>query len=640
MPRTSRSLLFAAALGVMTAGCTNLMARRAIERFSEGLQAQNLEQLKESSSKEFEQYALRQPEAIGDLKLLKVPTGEVEIVSVEKISEGEKKALVKIGKKDKAKELEYRLTLNDTTGRWVVDDVIMKQDSGIGMVERSVTEQMNLLLSCREFLDAWKGGSRNEKLAYCAPELKSELEKLPPTWLHKLAEQVIGGGRNRTYRPDARMNNDKAVVVVPHPDGDLFLECRQSGDQWQITDLAVEPTSEDSTGIRSARKMASALNRSAEFLTAYAAENLESLKNTASPDFFEKCLSGADLSEVELPVPTLLSEKYEARQFPDRVELLLHGPQTTYMLTLKQIERDLEDGTKGAAVTRIDDVTLFENDGKEVKRLSALFLTQSVVSLYLDALRGRDITELKQLSSPDFNERVWDRPEATHFAIMPDPQIEDAAPEVISTVFRGDVSEVTLAVGDLPMTIVLTASRGWMVVDDVIMPAVGRPTSLKQNLEVMLSLHSFAMACGKGDLAELIRYSGDGLDRIVWRQLDETPGLTSQIVRPLLSEVLTVEISDPWIKVITSDGITAAETHLMREGSQIVVHDVVLISEASPEHRVELMGTLREMIAIGEIGPLAKRRRDIQQARGEIVEDAPVIQHADFTPIERSLYTE
>lgn len=651
MPRSSYWILFALALGLVVPGCTNLMARRAIERFSESLQAQNLDKLKATTSGEFDQMALRQPEALGDLKLLKIPTGDVKIEKVEKLEDGTKKVIAKIGDKKNPKEVEYRIALNRKTGRWVVDDIIMKQDSGKGIVEKSLTEQMNLLLCCREFLTAWKEGSRADKLAYCEPSLRSELETLPPTWLNKLAEEIVGNGRSKSYRPDARTTDDRSVVVIPHPDGDLFLEMKQSGDQWLVSDLAVEPSSKSVTGIRSARKIAKSLNRSAEFLTAYAAENREVLQQTSSRDFYEKCLSGADLKEIELPVPTLLSERYDARQFPDRVELILKGPQSTYMLTLKQIETDLVDGTKGNAETRIDDVTIFEKDGKEVKRFSAVFVTHSIVSLYLDALRSRELIQLKKMSSNDFNDRVWNRPEASHFAIMPEPEIASGEPEIISTVFRGDVSEVTLAVGDSPMTVVLTSSKGWMVVDDVIMPALNRPTSLKLNLEIQFSLHAFAAAAGRGSLPELIQYSADGLDRIVWRQLDQTPELAKKLVRPLMSEVVSVEMNDPWTKVTTSDGITQAEVFLIKEGTRYVVHDLVLVSEANPEHRVEWMATMRRMIADGEIGPLAKRRHDIQQARAELsVEQLPARPKAEsgtresekspvFEPIDRALYT-
>jgi len=326
------------------------------------------------------------------------------------------------------------------------------------------------------------------------------------------------------------------------------------------------------------------------------------------------------------------------------VELILKAPGSTYMLTLKQIESDLADGTKGDAETRVDDVTIFEKDGSEVKRFSAVFVTQSIVALYLDALRSRDVGQLKQMSSKDFNDRVWTRPEAGHFAIMPEPEIEDGEAETISTVFRGDVSEVTLAVGDRPMTIVLTAAQGWMVVDDVIMPAINRPTSLKHNLEIQFALHAFATAAGKDSLPDLIANSADGLDRIVWRQLDRTPEMTKKLVRPLMSEVISVELNDPWTKVRTSDGVTQAEVFLIKEGNRYVVHDLVLVSESNPEHRVEWLGTMRKMIADGDIGPLAKRRQEIQQARAELQTETPAQERPAnpkvFEPIERALYTE
>ncbi|SFH86312.1 hypothetical protein [Planctomicrobium piriforme] len=637
------SWILAAALTVCVApGCTGMFTKRAIERFAESMQAQNLDDLKGTTSEEFEQKALRQKDAAKGLKMLKIPTGKVEIVSVEEIEDGKRKALVKVGEKDKAKEVEYILT--KAKGGWVIHDVLLKQDSGGGQtVERSVTEQMDLLLTCRELLIAWREGQREEKLAFCDESLQTQLQPLPPAWFEKLAKEIAGPSQQSTFKPDARLNGEKAFVVVPHPQGSLFLELHQTETSWKLHDLAIEPSSKDSTGIRALSKVVAALNQSAQFLNAYGSKTQESLTKSTTRNF-KQCLTGADLDKIPLPVPTLLADAYEARQFTDgtqtvkRVELLLHDKDQTFMLTLREEEPLKEDGSKGLAEFRVDEVTLFEKGDKDVRRMSSVFLTHAVVHLYVAALRDRDMTKLKELSSSNFNDRVWNRPEASFFAIMPDPELAPGEMEVLSTVFRGDVSEVTVVQGETPMTLVLHMARGWMVVDDVLLPAMDRPTSLKENLEVLLTVQAFASAMHRKDLAALVRHSAEGLDRIAWRQLSEVPPVALQFQRPLMNEVTALQKFEGGTVVRTSDGNVLAEIKLVREGENFVVHDVMLIAKNNPEQRMELMPTLRQMIAEGSIGPAAQRRAALQQAAAEAIQQQAV-RKADFDPIDPAVYT-
>lgn len=650
MPVTSMTLrtsgiMALALLAVGLPGCTSMFSKRAIEQFAESLQQQDLDGLKAATSDEFREKALRQTDSARGLKMLKLPTGKVEIAEVEDLERGQRRVLVKVGEKGQQRELEYRLAHDGQRGRWVVDDVVMRQDSGGGnLVERSVTDQMNLLLSCRELLLSWKDGDRSEKLSFCDDGLRGELEKLPEPWLEKLSQEVAGSGRQGTFKPDARLSGDRAFVAVPHANGKMFLEMRDTGDRWLLHDLAVEPTARESTGIRSLTKMLTALNRSAEFLQAYGESNREKLETSATDSFYRQCLAGAPLNEVPLPVDALLKIPYDARQFTDgtesvrRMELLLKDQGRTYMLTLREVEQE-DSGSESDPPSRylVDEVTIFEADDKDVKRMSSLFLSRSVIQLYLAALRERDVKKLKELSSTDFNDRVWNRPEASHFVIMPEPVIAEGEAEIISTVFRGELSEITVAHGDVPMTLVLRTARGWMVIDDVLMPALDRPMSLKENLELELTLHAFAAAIHKGDLQELIRFSADGLDDRVWRQLAAPPELSQQLLRPMLSEVVEIRAGEPWTLVRTSDGKVQAEVKLVREGTRFVVHDVSLISAANPAERLDFTQVMRQQIAAGLTGRGAAVTPAVQQAAAESPRGG--VQQAVFEPIEPSVYS-
>lgn len=620
--------------------CTSLMARRAIVNFAESLESQDLEQLKVATSSNFEAKALRQPEALTDLKLLRFPKGDVRVVEIEPVDETTKVATVEIGEEENAKVLEYQLTLDHESGRWVVDDVILSQDDTTGReIQRSVTDQMDLLLTSRELLKDWSSAPRTVKLQHCTEELHAALSTIPPNWFNKATVESVGKGRSVTFRPEARLNGDHAVVVVPHEDGSLFIEFRKELNRWKAQNLAIESKSGEETQVRSLLVLAKTLNNAAKFLTTFADQNVAELEPYASPDFYSQSLQNGDISSVELPVALMIGDDYEAKQFADRTELLLEANGTTYMLTVRMVDLVNEDGTPGASEPRVDEVTIFDAAGSEVKKVSAMLLSSSVVDLYVDALRTRNLPQIRSMSSNDFNERVWKTEAAKHFAIMPYPEIEEGKTEVLSTVFRGDITEITVAQGNTPMTFILRLGEGWMVVDDVQMPAHDRPVSLKSNLEMLLPIHAFASAVHRNDVDGVIRHSSSALDQIVWKQLNYIPEISRQMVRPLMSEVIRIAPGESWMVVHTSDGMVSSEIKLTREGDHYVVHDVSLINETSPTQQFVFMKNIRQMIAAGHLLPKGAQPEQIVPVNAIQQQQATQpVQTTGFEPLPAEIY--
>ncbi len=628
--------------GLLTHGCTSFMARRAILDFADGLESQDFDQIRVATSNNFESKALRQPEALSDLKLLRFPKGDVRVVTLEAIDDDTKLATVEIGEGEHIQVVDYRLTLDRESGRWVVDDVILSQDDTTGQeIRRSVTDQMDLLLSCRELLKDWESAPRTVKLQHCTNELHAQLSTLPPNWFKLLTEQTVGTGRSITYRPEARLNGDHAVVVAPHPDGSLFVEFRKERNHWKVQNVAIEPRNDSETGVRSLLTLAQTLNHSAKFLTSFADNDTEQIANHASPDFYSQSLVSGDLSTITLPVAMLIADDYEANQYQDRTELLLESNGAMYMLTVRTVDLPSEDGTAGLSEPRVDELTIFEPDGSEVKKVSAMLLSSSVVDIYIEALRTRDLEKIRSMSSNDFNDRVWRTDAAKYFKIMPYPQIDPGETEVISTVFRGDITEITVAQGNTPMTMVLRLSEGWMVVDDVLMPAHDRPVSLKSNLELILPIHGFASGINRGDVNEVARYSARGLDQMIWRQLNYIPEISRELVRPLMSEVIRVRLGESGVIVHTSDGMISSEITMTREADLYVVHDVSLVNEASPSKQFRFLQSVRQLIAAGQLLPKGAKQYPVIQASGTIAQpqaDSNVHPSA-FEPISPAVYS-
>lgn len=613
--------MLAACLCLLAPGCTNLTTRRAILNFADSLESQDLEQIRVATSKEFKQKALRQPEALADLKALRVPQGDISIVAVENISDTVKLAKVEIGRDEKAKVVEYRLALDRESGRWLVDDVILGVGDSTGReIRRSVTEQMNLILSCREFLKDWESAPRTVKLQYCTEELHAELSTLPPVWFKKVTEDFVGSGRSASFRPEARVNGNKAMLVAPHPQGSLYIDFHKLGDQWKVQNLTLELRGSGDPEQRSLVTTSQELNLVVKFLTSFADADLDRLARYATPNFYSQSLKHGELKAVSLPVSSLIAAEYESKRHHDRTELLLEADGSTYMLSLLR-DAGQEGQASQVSGTRVEEVTIFEADGKQVKRISALLLSNSVVDLYVEALRTRNVKELRNMSSNDFNDRVWRTPIAKHFQIMPYPYISAEETETITTVFRGDVTEVTISQGDRPMTFILRLGDGWMVVDDVLFPQPDRPLSLKENLELMLPLHAVASGISRGDVELVSNYSGNSLNQIVWRQLNYIPDVSRELVRPLTGEVVRIAQQDGWVVVQTSDGVVSADVRLAREGQRYVIHDVVLTNEASPSRQFAFLQNMRQMIATGQVRPKGvNRRSEIQQVSGTLQE--------------------
>jgi len=240
---------------------------KAIQQFVTALESRNLNELRTSTSPNFQQKALRLTEALDDFQILNLPDGEVSVVKVEDVvvenggSPTHKRVTVEMGQRKR--KLLYSLVRNPKTDDWVVDDVYVRQRRKGLTATKSVTEQMDLLLTVREFLAAWTDGAREDVLAVTAPELRELLNKLPPTYLARLTTRIVGSAkRAQQGRPEAQLDEDVAVVRLPRPSGSLMLSMKLLDGQWKIRDAAVEAPSEEDT-VPSVRKLAAAAGATA-----------------------------------------------------------------------------------------------------------------------------------------------------------------------------------------------------------------------------------------------------------------------------------------------------------------------------------------------------------------------------------------
>ena len=101
--------------------------------------------LKASASDSFDNKALRRDkdslEALKNLPLH--PEEKITIVKVEDVSNTKKKVVVTTEKTHR--KMQYNLVRDEKSSKWVVDDIIVRQNRKDVTAAKSVTEQMDLL---------------------------------------------------------------------------------------------------------------------------------------------------------------------------------------------------------------------------------------------------------------------------------------------------------------------------------------------------------------------------------------------------------------------------------------------------------------------------------------------------------------
>jgi len=588
MLRTFIRLVLPLAFVVYALGCAHFIETQAINRFTEALDSDDLLALKTSSSSSFEQKALRLTESLDDFEILNLPEGKTSVVNVEESSDDEKKVTVTVGESDR--RLLYRLTRDAESDKWVVDDIFIKQKKKGLTAAKSVTQQMDLLLSVREFLSAWTQGGSESVLAVTAPEFAQVLKGLHPVYLEWLTRQVVKeSSHNSKDRPDAQLDEDVAVVRLPQPGGQIVLSYRLFDGNWKVTDVALE-SRDDQEHIPSAKKLATIVGTATTFLDAYAGRDMPALKSVSSERFFEASVSHGDFSSVSLPHTDQAADRFNVTMRDRRADFVIEGEAEYTKISLAAAaDPDSESSQKYS----VAEVTIYEMETGQEKRLSALFTANAMMRIFSDSLAKRDLVMLEKTSSADFIRRVWKHVDDTLLQVLPLAEIEPVTPKVLSIVFEGAVTEITVMQGNRALTYVLRDNAGQVRVDDVLMPVVNRPSSLKTTLELMLPVYQFANGIATSQLGLLGRNSSHELNRRVWTQVDAVPESAGRLLTYLQAPLTSITQEGDATLVMLGDNRWGAEVHLTIEHTRHVVEDVLMIDGPEPKQREHFKQTMR-----------------------------------------------
>ena len=603
MPRITAAWLSGAVM-LLATGCSHFLETRAIEQFTAALAKEDLETLKATSSERFEQKALRREDGLDDFRILKLPTGEISIASVEDVDETRKKVTVEVG--ESKTKLQYDLVLNETTRKWVVDDIQVRQRKEGLKVTRSVTEQMDLLLSVRDFMSAWKDGERDDALDVTTPELRTILADLPAMQFARLTQRVVGDNKSSKLRPEAQLDGDVAVVRLPRSVGQLVLSLKLLDGTWKIDDLAVESRAEKDH-IPSLKKMAIAMRTAAQFLTAYEAEDRKRLEQVCTPRFYASSLAPANFDMVNLPGADAPNDAASIKLQDRRADFII--PTEKELVKISLVRKDETEQSSEAVVEfLVEDVTLYELDGSQEKRISSLFTSHAILKLFCEALATGDLTMLRKTSTADFSRRVWNRigdpatptagePLRPTLQDLPVAQLLAGEPQIAGTAFQGALTEITVLHGSHRVVYHLRDTAGEVRVDDVQWKVEGLPVSFKERCEWLYPVRTLAVALQSAEIPNLQRACSFEFNRLVWNQAEFVPPMGVTAAHHLQAPLSSIESTSERAMITLGDEKFGAQVLLVREQSHFIVDEVLLIAGAEPQQRGRLKQELRNYFA-------------------------------------------
>jgi hypothetical protein len=598
MVRVTPMVFTGAALVCAVIGCANFVEMQAIDHFTTALQKDDLDKLKASASDTFDKKALRRDkdslEALKNLPLH--PDEKITIVKVEDLSNTKKKVVVTTEKTHR--KMQYNLVRDEKSSKWVVDDIIVRQNRKDVTAAKSVTEQMNLLLAVQDFMIAWHSGKRAEVQSVITPTFAKLLNDLPTAHLDRLTKKIASEKlRPHEFRPEATIDGNDAVVKLQRAKGVLVLTMKQLKTGWKVADVAVE-SRKDKDQMTSARRTATVIHTVVKFLKAYQADDKKSLETLTANRLFDKCLKLADLKIVPLPAPDSLGDKDVVKTHEKGGEYVLQHGATTVRISLVSPTETKDDDASTAAYT-VEDVTFY--DAKEERRLSAVFTAHAKLHLFMNALIKGNLLLVRENSTKDLNYKVWSRLGLVTLAEILPPEIELAVPVISGADYHGAVTHIFVHQGNRELTYVMRDYSGDVTVDDILMPVMDRPGSMKETMQAMLPIRLLAGALRDASTTsqtndrqlELLRaVTSNHFNRVVWSQISQVPEPAFAVLPHLDMSLSSITDNSTGQIVVLGDERFGAKIELVRERDTLLIDHVWMLGGSRGE-TVELKHTLQ-----------------------------------------------
>jgi hypothetical protein len=576
--------------------------QRVITLFTDALAEDNEAAFRKVVSTRFEQKAMRSGDSFRDLSILNLPKTKLEVVESKELPEGSRETVAKEVKE--GTKYQFLIVRDESKKRWVVDDVLIRQQKKGTRATKSSVEVMDLLLTVREFLDIWKSSDKETVLSALNSDLRDPLEQLPEPWLQRLIAAVTAEYEtDMARRPEAQMNESDAVVKMPSKNGFILMKVVRENDVWLVSDIEVRRRRvDDHPG--SILRQARALNTVTRFLSAYGSEDLLALEQLTESRFYQSALRIGDLSMIQLPSPQHAPEDFEIQSFAGQLTVMIPDESsvvrvdlTTPELASKRAESKPVAGEVEAEFI-VGNVTVYDRQSQQQKNLKSAFVAPAHAMLFMSALNDRDMPVLRELSCMDLNEKVWRRLDPELIAYLPLGGVSDGNLTLQNSWVRGDVTELEFqsSSGRL-FSVIMRHENGDLKIEDVQYPNQDAlVTSLKSELTLTLPIIELATAWRNRDLLSVRRNSSLDFNRLVWSNVSELPADYDQMVDALLAPVLRSHVADR-TATLELQGRTGGSVvvTLIRENTAWVVDEIQLPQVDGST--VELRKTLRQEMA-------------------------------------------
>ena len=303
--------------------------QRVVGLFTDAIAENNEAAFRRIVSTRFEQKAMRSPDAFKDLEILNLPKTKLEVVESKELEANRLEAVAKEEKE--GTRYQFIIVKDDVKNRWVVDDVMLRQQKKGTRATKSSVEVMDLLLTIREFLKTWESADRSAVLQAVNLELRGPLEKLPEPWMQQMIAQISAECESgMARRPEAQMNESDAVVKMPSKNGFMLLKVARQDDKWLVSDLEIRKRkSDDHPG--SVLRQARAMNAVTDFLAAYQEDNQERLQKLTEEKFFRNAISVGDLTMIKLPSPEFAPKDFEIQSFAGQLTVMIPDDAPPFM---------------------------------------------------------------------------------------------------------------------------------------------------------------------------------------------------------------------------------------------------------------------------------------------------------------------
>ena len=607
---------------LLSSGCaTSIMERKVVQQFADAIAEDNEVALRRIASSDFEEKALRSDDALRDLESISLPQGDLEIVESEELDDDHRTV---IASDEDGKKYKFELYRDPEKKRWVVDDVLVRQNKkwmrSTAKVTQSTTQVMDLVHTVREFLEVWGRGSRADITRMSSPRLAASLAPVPDPWLKSITGSVSERfDKGMARRPEAQMNDDDAVVKMPVKGGYLLVSTVHHGDQWLVDDIEIHRRSDEGHP-GSVRRQADAVGSLSQFLTAYENQDNATLERFATNEFYSGTLKFADLKLVALPSTKTVPREFAIQSFAGQVTVIVPTEREVVRFDMNEVSAaPIEDKTAPSSRRfQVGNVILYDRSRDNQKTLASVFTAPATATLLVKSLAERNFPMLRQLSSEELNRVSWNRasPEVLNHLSIPLSRLQDLT--IKDSNVEGRRVELTFAAPD--GTLVhsrMIDENGSLKVEDIRYTNVeGQTESLATQLALQIPIIEFAQAWTSGDLERLKAASSTEFKRLVLTNYANVPtepaNLAEHLDGPVLSTRVTQERAT--VKIGLTETSAAEVTLSTRDGLWAV--DDVRLPESSSGQTVEIKRFLRNAIVSSTLQPSPGSRppREIKTA--------------------------